>query len=74
MGTDYLTPSGDVRVIQLVAGGIVRRVSTSIFGKSLAGNTSLSGLTLTLPEPGETALLAASLLLVASLYQVRRRF
>jgi hypothetical protein len=74
MGTDYLTPSGNVRVLQLVAGGIVRRVSTSIFGQSLAGNTSLSGLSLTLPEPGETALLAASLLLVAGLYQVRRRF
>ncbi len=60
---------GVVRTIQLVSGGVALRQSVDL------GRTAhLETLTIQVPEPGSTLMLAGTLGLLGGLYSVRRRF
>jgi hypothetical protein len=67
-GNDSVSSSG-VRTIQLVSGGVALRQSVE-----LGRVPHLDAITIQVPEPGSTLMLAGALGLIGGLYSVRRRF
>jgi len=63
------TTSGGVRTVQLVGGAVSLRTTSS--GQTRSAQLDL--VTITLPEPGESLMLAGALGLIAGLYGLRRR-
>jgi len=70
VGNDSGSTPGGVRTIQLVAGGIALRSSSDGIGRT----PHLDTITVQVPEPGSTMMLAGALGLLGGLYSVRRRF